>query len=112
MRSPGNPGFGSIFGRLFPRTVPEFTDNILYAWLPLVIPVVVDRILTELDQKDKCDFERPRSTHGACEFKEYGEVSGILEDRKEFRDLFLNGVSKVIHGPGFFLAIDTRERRL
>ena len=32
----------------------------------------------ELDQKDKYDSMRPWSTHGTRDFKEHGEVSGIL----------------------------------
>ena len=37
VRSPGNPGFGSMLGRLLLRTLPkEFADNSTYAWSPLM----------------------------------------------------------------------------
>jgi len=100
-----------MLGRLFLRTVPEgFADNSVYPWFLLVIPEVMDENLTELGQKGRYDFERPGSTHGTRELKEYGEVSGIIEDRKKFAGHpFLNGVSKVIYCPGFILATDTRE---
>ena len=111
VRSPENPGFGSMLGRLFLRTLPEeFTDNSVYAWFPLMTPPAMGEILTELDQKDKYDFQRPGTTHGTRVFKEYGEVSGILGNKEKFRHPFLNRVSKVVHGPGFFLATDTPER--
>ena len=112
MRSPENPGFGSMLGRLFLRTLPEeFTDNSIYAWFPLMTPKAMNEILTELNQKEKYDFERPGTTHGIREFKEYGEVSGILGNKdNKFRHPFLNRVSKIVHGPGFFLATDTPER--
>ena len=111
VRSPENPGFGSMLGRLFLRTLPEeFTDNSVYAWFPLMTPKAMDEVLTELDQKDKYDFARPGTTHGTREFKEYGEVSGILGNKEKFRHAFLNRVAKVVHGPGFFLATDTPER--
>ena len=111
VRSPENPGFGSMLGRLFLRTLPdEFTDNSIYAWFPLMTPQAMDEILTELDQKDKYDFVRPKSAYGAHEFEEYGEVSGILGNKEKFRHPFLPRVSKVVRGPGFFLATDAPER--
>ena len=110
-RSVENPGFGSMLGRLFLRTLPEeFTDNSTYAWFPLMTPQAMDEILTELGQKDEYDFQRPKSTPGAREFKEYGEVKGILGNKDKFRHPFLNRVSRVIHGAGFFLATDAPER--
>ena len=115
VRSPENPGFGSMLGRLFLRTLPEeFTDNSTYAWFPLMTPQAMGEIFAKpehKDQKDKYDPVRPKSTRGALEFKEYGEVSGILANKdKKFRHPFLHRVSKVIRGPGFFLATDAPER--
>ena len=111
MRSPENPGFGSMLGRLFLRTLPdEFTDNSSYAWFPLMTPEAMDEILTELGQRDEYDLKRPTSSYGAREFKEYGEVSGILGDNEKFGYPFLNRVSRVIHGPGFFLATGSPGR--
>ena len=108
VRSPENPGFGSMLGRLFLRTLPEqFTDNSTFAWFPLMTPEAMDEVLTELGQKDEYDFELHNSARGAREFKEYGEVSGILANKEKFRYPFLN---RVIHGPGFFLATDTPEK--
>ena len=111
VRSPENPGFGSMLGRLFLRTLPEeFTENSTYAWFPLMTPGAMNEVLTKLNQKDKYDLARPKSTCGAREFKEYGEVSGILANKEKFRHPFLPRVCKVIRGPGFFLATDTPER--
>ena len=110
-RSPENPGFCSMLGRLFLRTLPdEYTDNSTYAWFPLMTPKVMDEILTELDQKDRCDLVRPTSTRGALEFRECDEVFGILGNKEKFRDPFLSRITKVIHGPGFFLATSAPER--
>jgi linoleate 10R-lipoxygenase len=100
-----------MLGRLFLRTLPEeFTDNSVYAWFPLMTPAAMDEILTDLDQKAKYDFERPGTTHGTREFKEYGRYLGFSQNKEKFRHPFLNRVSKVVHGPGFFLATDTPER--
>ena len=111
VRSPENPGFGSMLGRLFLRTLPdEFTENSTYAWFPLMTPQAMDEVLTDLGQKEKYDFARPKSAHGAREFKEYGEVSGILKNKEKFRHPFLPRVSEVIRGPGFFLATDAPDR--
>lgn len=111
VRSPENPGFGSMLGRLFLRTLPEqYSENSTYAWFPLMTPPAMRQVLTELDQIDKYDFDRPKSTHCALEFKEYGEVSGILGNKEKFRHPFLPRVYDVIHGPGFFLATDAPER--
>ena len=110
-RSVENPGFGSMLGRLFLRTLPdEFTDNSSYAWFPLMTPQAMDEILTELGQRDEYDLERPKSAYGAREFKEYGEVSGILGNTEKFSYPFLNRVSRVIHGHGFFLATSSPKR--
>ena len=111
VRSPENPGFGSMLGRLFLRTLPdEFTENSTYAWFPLMTPQAMGEILTDLDQKEKYDFARPKSARGATEFKEYGEVNGILGNKEKFRHPFLPRISGVIRGPGFFLATDAPER--
>ena len=67
-------------------------------------------VLTELGQKDKYDLVRPKTTRAAHEFKEYGEVSGILGNMDKFRYAFLPRISKVIRDPGFFLATDVPER--
>jgi len=111
MRSLEGPGFGSMLGRLFLRTIPdEFTENSIYAWFPLMTPRAMDEILTGLDQKEKYDFTRFKSARGAYEFKEYGEVYGILQQAEKFRHPFLPRITKVIRGPGFFLATDVLER--
>ena len=73
-------------------------------------PKAMDEILTPRGEKDKYDFVRPKSGRGAREFKEYGEVSGILGNKEKFRHPFLPRISKVISGPGFFLATDAPER--
>lgn len=110
-RSPDNPGFGSMLGRLFHRTLPgEFTDNSTYAWFPLMTPKAMDEILTKVGGKEKYDLTRPGSSGGVRELKEYGEVSGVLKNKEMFRHPFLHRVSSVIHGPGFFLATDSPER--
>ena len=111
VRNPENPGFGSMLGRLFLRTLPEeFTENSTYAWFPLMTPQAMDEVLTKLDQKSKYDLKRPNSTRGVVELKEYGEVSGALGNKDKFKYPFLGRISKVIHGPGFFLATDAPER--
>ena len=110
-RSPDNPGFGSMLGRLFLRTLPEqFTENSTYAWFPLMTPQAMDEVLTKLGSKDKYDFVRPQPADPVREFKEYGEVHGIVANKDKFRHPFLYRISKVIHGPGFFLATDSPER--
>jgi linoleate 10R-lipoxygenase len=111
VRSPENPGFGSMLGRLFLRTLPdEYTENSTYAWFPLMTPQAMDEVLTKLNQKEKYDLVRPTSVSGAREFKEYGEVDGILKNKEKFRHPFLPRISRVIRGPGFFLATDAPER--
>ena len=110
VRSPENPGFGSMLGRLFLRTLPEqFTENSTYAWFPLMTPQAMEEVLTGLNQLDKYDNKRPGTTRGALEFKEYGEVSGILGNKEKFEHPFLPRISKIIHGAGFFLATSAPE---
>lgn len=110
-RSPDNPGFGSMLGRLFLRTLPEeFTDNSTYAWFPLMTPQAMDEILTKIGGKEKYDLVRPKTADCVREINEYGEVSGILKNKEVFRHPFLHRVSQIIHGPGFFLATDSPER--
>ena len=110
MRSSEGPGFGSMLGRLFLRTLPdEFTENSTYAWFPLMTPKAMDEVLMPLGQKWKYDLARPKSARGALEFKEYGEVSGILVNKEKFRHPFLHRIATVIRGLGFFLATDTPE---
>ena len=72
-------------------------------------PAAMGEVLTELDQKDKYDFMRPGSTHGTCELKKHGEVSGILGNKEKLEYPFLKNISKVVHGPWFFPATDTPE---
>ena len=111
VKSPDNPGFGSMLGRLFLRTLPdEFTDSSVYAWFPLMTPQAMDEILTEIGGKDKYDFTRPGTADSVVKFKEYGEVVGVLGNKDKFKHPFLQRVSSVIHGPGFFLATDSPER--
>jgi len=100
-----------MLGRLFLRTLPnEFTDNSTFAWFPLMTPQAMDEILTKVGGKDKYDLVRPKSADPVREFKEYGEVSGIVANKEVFRHPFLQRVCSVIHGPGFFLATDSPER--
>ena len=110
-KSPDNPGFGSMLGRLFQRTLPnEFTDNSIYAWFPLMTPEAMKEILTKVGGMEEYDFVRPGSSSSILEFKEYGQVSGILGNKEKFRHPFLSRISTVIHGPGFFLATSSPER--
>ena len=110
-RSPDNPGFGSMLGRLFLRTLPgQFTENSTYAWFPLMTPEAMDQILTKVGGKDKYDFTLPKPADKVREFKEHGEVSRILANKEAFRHPFLPRISSVIHGPGFFLATDSPGR--
>ena len=111
-RSLDNPGFGSMLGRLILRTLPEqFTENSTYAWFPFMTPQAMDEVLTMLGNKDKYDFVRQaQPTDPVREFKGYGEVHGIIANKDKFRHPFLYRISKVIHGPGFFLATDSPER--
>ena len=105
-RSVENPGFGSMLGRLFLRTLPgEFTHNSSYAWFPLMTPEAMDEILTNLGQKDEYDLEQRLSSSSPRESKECGEVSDTPGDNEKFSYPFLNRVSRVIpDDSGFFLA--------
>ena len=68
-----------MLGRLFLRTLPEeFTNNSIYSWFPLMTAAVIDEILMELDQRENDDFKRPERIQCTREFKEYGELSGVL----------------------------------
>ena len=112
MRSPENPGFGSMLGRLFLRTIPdEFTDSSTYAWFPLMTPKAMDEILTKAGEKEKYDFVRPKTADGVHQFKNYGEVVGILQNKEKFRDPFLPRISLVVYAPGFFTASESLDRR-
>jgi linoleate 10R-lipoxygenase len=89
VRSPENPGSGSTLGRLFLRTLPEeFTDSYsICAWFLLMTPMAMDETLTELDQKEKYDFEQPGSAHSTREFKGYGEISSLFGSEDKFKGL-------------------------
>ena len=110
-RSPENPGFGSMLGRLFLRTLPnEFTYNSVYAWFPLMTPEAMDQIFTKIGGKEEYDLVRTGSSRITLGFKEYGQVSGILANKKKFKYPFLDRIATVIHGPGFFLATNSPEQ--
>jgi len=110
-KDPSGSGFGSMLGRLFLRTLPnQFTENSTYAWFPLMTPAAMDEILTNLEVKDQYDLSRPTSVPNAVDIKDYGAVSGVLANRKNFADPFLHRVNSIIEGPGFFLASDNDER--
>ena len=72
-------------------------------------PKAMDEILTKVGGKEKYDSVRPKSVDRVREFKEYGEVSGMLKNKQAYRQPFLHGISTVIRGPGFFLATDSVE---
>jgi cytochrome P450 len=73
-------------------------------------PDAMDEILTKIGGKEKYDFTRPGTADRVLGFREYGEVAGILANKDKFRHPFLQRVTSIIHGPGFFLATDSPER--
>ena len=95
MRSPENFGFSSMLCRLFLVLSLKSLPKQYLCPVPARDPRGHGRDFDKTGPEE-VDFKRPGSTHGVREFKEYGEVPGILGNKEKFRRPFLNGVSKVL----------------
>ncbi|CCL98613.1 uncharacterized protein FIBRA_00615 [Fibroporia radiculosa] len=110
-RDPNAPGYGSMLGKLFLRTLPnQFSSNSSYTWFPLMTPVAMNTILTKLDDIKTYDLSRPKPTLPISEVKNYREVAQILGDETQFGDRYASRGAKVISGQGFYIASDSPAR--
>ncbi|KAI0091665.1 linoleate diol synthase [Irpex rosettiformis] len=111
-RDAGAPGYGSMLGRLFMRTLPEqFKADSSFTWFPLMTPEAMKIALESLGDDKKYDLTRP----GVDAAGKRGEVSGYEDVAKVLGGDSFGGVVKgradrIVHGKGFYIASDDSAR--
>lgn len=101
-----NPGFGSMLGRLFLRTLPrEYTSDSSYTWFPLMTPKAMKGYCGAMgkDMEDKYVFERPTRAREVKVVSEYEDAKKVLEDRETFRPPYADRVGAMEKGQGCVL---------
>ena len=100
-RDETNPGFGSMLGRLFLRTLPDhFTSDSTYTWFPLMTPTSMKNYTETLGIKEKYSFERPRRAPITHVVNDYAVVAEMLKDNAAFRPPYADRVGAVVKGQG------------
>ena len=100
-RDTSNPGFGSMLGRLFLRTLPHhYTSDSTYTWFPLMTPDAMSGYTEKLGIKDKYNFNRPGSAPTTHIVSDYSLISSILKDAASFRPPYADRVGAVVKGQG------------
>ena len=101
-RDTSNPGFGSMLGRLFLRTLPmHYTSNSTYTWFPLMTPQAMEKYTAELGVKDRYNFERPTPAPVTHIINNYPDVAGMMKDVAAFRPPYADRVGAVVKGQGY-----------
>ncbi|KAH8108866.1 linoleate diol synthase [Phellopilus nigrolimitatus] len=112
-RDTTNPGFGSMLGRLFLRTLPgEYTSDSTYTWFPLMTPDAMTGYTDKLGVRERYNFDRPTAAPVTHVVSEYPLVAGMLKDTAAFRPPYANRVGAVVKGHGFFIAYDQTDEGL
>lgn len=105
-RDPNAFGFGSTLGRLFLRNLPnDFTENSVYTFFPLMLPVEMKTNLKKLNLLDQYDVSRPATLTPLQQIKDYNPVSAIISDKIGFSAPYASRVSRIIHGKGYYILI-------
>lgn len=101
-RDTTNPGFGSMLGRLFLRTLPQhYTSDSTYTWFPLMTPSAMEKYTTQLGVRDRYSFDRPAPAPGTHIIDDYPTVAGIMQDVQSFRPPYADRVGAVVKGQGY-----------
>ncbi|KAI5116947.1 hypothetical protein M0805_003675 [Coniferiporia weirii] len=112
-RDTSNPGFGSMLGRLFLRTLPQhYTSDSAYTWFPLMTPEAMEGYTAKMGVRERYDFGRPVGAPQTHVVVEYPLVAGMLKDVKSFRPPYADRVGAVVKGQGFFIAYDQTDEGL
>ncbi|KAJ7180686.1 linoleate diol synthase [Mycena filopes] len=110
-RDPKAFGFGSTLGRLFLRTLPNnFTENSVYAFMPLMLPSAMKNHLSKLHLLDSYDLTRPKQIAPPQTEQDYHQIMEILKNPK-FVAPYPERAAKIIKGKGFFLVDDEKQRQ-
>lgn len=101
-RDTTNPGFGSMLGRLFLRTLPQhYTSDSTYTWFPLMTPSAMEKFTTQLGVRDRYSFDRPTPAPVTHIIDDYPTVAGIMKDVQSFRPPYADRVGAVVKGQGY-----------
>ncbi|TDL21825.1 linoleate diol synthase [Rickenella mellea] len=106
-RDQNSPGFGSMLGRLFLRTLPnEYAADSAYAWFPLMHPGDMEGFAEKLGVAWKYDWERPKSRLPDVVIREYSEVQAVIANAKDFVTPYSRRAGAIVKGQGFYVAAD------
>ncbi|OSX64325.1 hypothetical protein POSPLADRAFT_1054938 [Postia placenta MAD-698-R-SB12] len=110
-RDPNAPGYGSMLGKLFLRTLPgQFTSNSTYTWFPLMTPEAMQTVLTKLGDVALYNLNRPATIAPVPVVRDYADVAQVLGDEQQFTARYASRAGRVISGRGFFMASDDPAR--
>ncbi|KAJ3551142.1 hypothetical protein NM688_g4896 [Phlebia brevispora] len=104
-RDPNAPGYGSMLGRLFMRTLPHhFAPDSSYTWFPLMTPKAMDKYLGQIGDRQLYNLARPTATSEVPEVHSYRDVGQVLGSNN-FSVLYSGRAAHVgLAGDGFFMA--------
>ncbi|KAL5512887.1 hypothetical protein ACEPAH_3285 [Sanghuangporus vaninii] len=106
-RDTTNPGYGSMLGRLFLRTLSDqYTSDSAYTWFPLMTPDAMSVYTKKMGVHDRYNWTRPGQAPVTHVVGEYAAVAGMLKDRQVFRPPYADRVGAMVKGPGFFITYD------
>ncbi|KZT27896.1 linoleate diol synthase [Neolentinus lepideus HHB14362 ss-1] len=103
-RDRNGPGFGSMLGRLFLRTLgDQCSANSTYTWFPLMTPDSMKGYLTKLGVVNKYEFNRPTTQSSLVVVDDYKAIKEILNN-DAFSVMGADRAAAFIKGDGFFIA--------
>lgn len=101
-RDTSNPGFGSMLGRLFLRTLPsQYTSNSTYTWFPLMTPEAMKGYTAKMGIEERYNFNRPGTAPSTHIISGYEEVKRMLEETSNFRPPYADRVGAMVKGQGY-----------
>lgn len=96
-----NPGFGSMLGRLFLRTLPDqYTSDSVYTWFPLMTPESMSGYTKKMGVHNRYNWERPDQAPETHIVSDYAVVASMLKDHQGFRPPYADRVGAMVKGPG------------
>ncbi|KZT10132.1 linoleate diol synthase [Laetiporus sulphureus 93-53] len=112
-RDPDAPGYGSMLGKLFLRTLPNhFTSDSTYTWFPLMTPEAIQTVLTKLGDIQTYSLAKPGTIPPLPKFNQYLDVAKVLGNPDQFSVPYASRAGRVVTGQGFFIASDDPARAI
>ena len=89
---------GHVFSKLFLRAFPNhFQPNSVYAHFPLVVPDENRVILTDLEQVDKYNWDKPRYTPPPTFINSHAACKSILANPSDFKVTWGTAIEFLMH---------------